>query len=231
MARSLSPTGGEQALWSNDRVSGRTYGGESATDRLARRRRQLLDAGLELFGTAGYRATTVRQLCREAKISDRYFYEQFDSTEDLLLAVYAECTARLEEAAVAALGDPGDPVRDLARRGLDAFLAVVESDPRLARVVWFEVLGVSARVETAYLARMQSFGHLMVGVVAGQEGAADVPEVDRALMATTAVGAVTYTVMTWANAGFSPTRVQVAETLAQFLAGATTALLEAPRST
>ncbi len=181
MGRSLSLPAPAQTcapLWSNGRVSGRSYGGESATDRLARRRRQLLDAGLELFGTAGYRATTVRQLCREAKVSDRYFYEQFDSTEDLLLAVYDECTARLEEAAVAALGDPGDAVQDLARRGLDAFLSVVESDPRLARVVWFEVLGVSPRVETAYLARMQSFGHLMVAVVAGREEAADVPDGD-----------------------------------------------------
>ena len=79
---------------------------------------------------------------------------------------------------MAALGDPGDAVQDLARRGLDAFLSVVESDPRLARVVWFEVLGVSARVETAYLARMQSFGHLMVAVVAGRAGAEDVPDGD-----------------------------------------------------
>lgn len=210
-------------------MSGRSYGGESATDRLARRRRQLLDAGLELFGTTGYRATTVRQLCREAKVSDRYFYEQFDSTEDLLLAVYDVCTARLEEAAVAALGDPGDAVQDVARRGLDAFLSVVESDPRLARVVWFEVLGVSTRVETAYLARMQSFGHLMVAVVAGRSDA-DVPEVTRELVATTAVGAVSYTVMTWANADFSPGRDEVAETLALFLAGAVTAVLGAPRS-
>lgn len=215
-------------LWSNDRVTGRSYGGESADDRLARRRRQLLDAGLELFGTAGYRATTVRQLCREAKVSDRYFYEQFDTTEDLLLAVYDECTARLEAAALAALGDPGDGVQDVARRGLDAFLAVVEADPRLARVVWFEVLGVSARVESAYLARMQAFGHLMVAVVAEQEGAAQVSEVARDLIATTSVGAVSYTVMTWAHAGFSPAREHVAETLARFLAGAATALVPTP---
>ncbi|HSU02400.1 MAG TPA: TetR/AcrR family transcriptional regulator [Nocardioides sp.] len=206
-------------------MSGRTYAGESATDRLTRRRRQLLDAGLELFGTAGYRATTVRQLCREAKVSDRYFYEQFDSTEDLLLAVYAECTGRLESAALEAVGDRGGDVREVAHRGLDAFLAVVESDPRLARVVWFEVLGVSPRVETAYLARMQSFGHLMVAVVADRDDTPEVPTVTRDLLATTAVGAVSYTVMTWANAGFAPGRRSVAGTLALFLAGATTALL------
>ena len=85
-------------------MSGRTYGGESADDRLTRRRRQLLDAGLELFETAGCRATTVRQLCRAAKVSDRYFYEQFDSTEDLLLVVYDECTRGLEEARVVVRG-------------------------------------------------------------------------------------------------------------------------------
>jgi hypothetical protein len=35
----------------------------------------------------------------------------------------------------------------LAGVGLDAFLAVVQEDPRLARLVWFEVLGVSLRDE------------------------------------------------------------------------------------
>ncbi|CAM3678647.1 TetR/AcrR family transcriptional regulator [Nocardioides zeicaulis] len=210
-------------------MSGRTYAGESAPDRLARRRRQLLEAGLELFGTAGYRATTVRLLCRAAKVSDRYFYEQFDSTEDLLLAVYDACTARLERAAVDALGDRTDDVADLARRGLAAFLEVVESDPRLTRVVWFEVLGVSPRVEAAYLARMQAFGHLMLGVVAGRDGVADLPDLTRDLLASTAVGAVSHTVVTWTSAGFSPDRDLVADALARFLAGASTALVDPVR--
>jgi AcrR family transcriptional regulator len=204
-------------------VSGRTYAGESASDRHARRRRQLLDAGLEVFGTSGYRSATVRQLCREAQVSDRYFYEQFDSTEDLLLAVYGECTARLEEAALASLGDRADAVGDLARRGLDAFLAVVEADTRLTRVVWFEVLGVSARVEATYLARMQSFGHLMLGVLA-QRGTAHISEEARELTAAASVGAVSHAVVTWAGTGFTTDRAVLTETLATFLAGAATAL-------
>lgn len=209
------------------RVSGRTYGGESAADRAARRRRQLLDAGLALFGTAGYRATTVRQLCREARLSDRYFYEHFESTEDLLLAVYEECTQRLEDASLSGLVDDGVPVHDLARRGLLGFLALVESDPRLARVVWFEVLGVSARVERAYLARMQRFGHLMVTVVAERADAAEVSGSTRELLASTAVGAVSHTVVTWASAGFVPPRDEVVETLSRFLGGAADSVLAA----
>lgn len=205
-------------------MSGRTYAGESASDRHARRRRQLLDAGLEVFGTSGYRSATVRQLCREAQVSDRYFYEQFDSTEDLLLAVYDECTTRLEQAAVAALGDTADDVGDLARRGLDAFLAVVEADTRLTRVVWFEVLGVSARVEATYLARMQSFGHLMLGVLAQRGTTAHISEEARELTAAASVGAVSHAVVTWAGTGFTTDRAILTETLATFLAGAATAL-------
>lgn len=205
-------------------MSGRTYAGESASDRSGRRRRQLLDAGLELFGTAGYRATTVRLLCREARVSDRYFYEQFDSTEDLLVAVYDECTSRLEAAALTALGDGAGEVGDLARRGLDAFLALVEDDPRLARVVWFEVLGVSTRVESTYLSRMQRFGHLMLGVLADRDDTADLPDAARELMASAAVGAVSNAVVTWSITGFTTERAVVTESLAQFLAGAATAL-------
>ncbi|MBJ7353180.1 MAG: helix-turn-helix transcriptional regulator, partial [Rhodococcus sp.] len=61
-------------------AAGRAYGGESAADRDDRRRRQLLDAGLRVFGSVGYRAATVRGLCREAKIADRHFYQYFDKT-------------------------------------------------------------------------------------------------------------------------------------------------------
>jgi hypothetical protein len=116
-------------------------------------------------------------------------------------------------------------VGDLARRGLDAFLTVVESDPRLARVVWFEVLGVSARVEATYLARMQSFGHLMLGVLAERDGAAPLPAASHELMASAAAGAVSHTVVTWASEDFATDRAVVTESLAGFLAGAASALV------
>ncbi len=102
---------------------------------------------------------------------------------------------------------------------------MVESDPRLARVVWFEVLGVSSVVESTYLARMQSFGHLMLGVLAERDGGAALPAEMRELLASTSVGAVSHTVVTWASAGFRPERAVVTEALAGFLAGAASALV------
>jgi AcrR family transcriptional regulator len=66
----------------------RPYGGVSAPERVALRRAALLDAGLELFGTEGYARTRVKDLCRQAGLTDRYFYESFAGTDELFLAVF-----------------------------------------------------------------------------------------------------------------------------------------------
>ena len=58
---------------------------------MAERRAAFLEAGFELIGTEGYRAATVRAVCKQAGYTDRYFYQLFGSTEGLLLAV---CTHR-----------------------------------------------------------------------------------------------------------------------------------------
>ncbi len=206
--------------------AGRSYGGESPEDRASRRRRQLLDAGLEVFGTQGYRQATVRQLCREAKVADRYFYEQFDHAEDLLLAVYEECTGRLEQAVLAAVADldAGAAVEALAESGLDAFLGVVEADPRLARLVWFEVLGVSSRVEAAYLERMHAFGRLLLGLL-GERSLEIVEEPESAVVVDALVGGISHAVMVWVTRGFTPPRAVVRRALERLLTGASAGLL------
>lgn len=112
----------------SDPVSeGRAYGGESPPDdRLARRRRQLLDAGHEVFGTIGHRAATVRGVCRLAQVTEGYFYESFLGLEDLLLGVYEAALARLRDAVVVASASMPDeaPLETVAMAGLDAFFTV-----------------------------------------------------------------------------------------------------------
>jgi AcrR family transcriptional regulator len=202
-----------------DMVStGRSYRGETASDRAARRRRQLLDAGLELFGTVGYARATVRLICRQAKVADRTFYDEFASTEDLLLAVYHECLARLRAAVLEAVAglDRAD-VETLAHDGLDAFFACVENDPRLARVVWFEVVGVSSRVEATYLEQMNAFGELLVVLLDQQGVPQSVSGEEREVLLAAVVGGVSYVVLTWVNHGFKPPRPRLVRPLVRFL--------------
>jgi AcrR family transcriptional regulator len=200
---------------------GRNYAGEAPRDRTARRRRQLLDAGLEIFGTTGYRKATVRVICREAKVADRYFYEEFASTEDLLLAVYRECVETLRDTVLEAVAGLDDDVATLAHDGLDAFFACVESDPRLARVVWFEVVGVSSRVEAAYIEQMKAFGEMLVLLLDQKGVRPDMRAEERSVVLLAVVGGVSQVVLNWVNDGFKPARPRLVRPLVGFLLAGT----------
>ncbi|WP_373081712.1 TetR/AcrR family transcriptional regulator [Zhongshania sp.] len=145
--------------------AGRTYGGESAEVRLARQRRQFMDAGLELFGTVGYRATTVRMLCKQAGLTDRYFYKTFADTEDLLAAVYTESLDQIQTEVITAINAAASKQAEsgVIEAGLEAFFTAFEN-ARMARVCWLEVMGVSPRIDSLYTGRIQQFADLLVGL-------------------------------------------------------------------
>lgn len=210
-------------------TSGRTYGGESQEHRSARRRRQLLDAGLDLFGSIGYRATTVRVLCRQARVADRYFYESFTNTEDLLLAVYQECVDRLLTAVATAVTDlPDDlPLAEVAHAALDALFATAE-DERLARVVWLEVLGVGPRVDVTYQRAMRTFGDLVVAQLLtrrpGDAPTAPARRTEQAVVATAVVGGISQVATDWLLSGYDVPRSDLVAAATRFLAGVASVL-------
>src|ERR687894_2513842 len=98
-------------------ASGRRYGGRAAEERRAERRRRLLDAATELFGTRGYAATTIEALYTEARLAPRHFYEQFPGREQLLRAVYDE-TIEHVAAAVADARETAPPDVEGRVRGI-----------------------------------------------------------------------------------------------------------------
>ena len=49
-------------------TTGRPYGGRSPEERRADRRRRLLDAALDRFGTTGYASTSITELCSSAGV-------------------------------------------------------------------------------------------------------------------------------------------------------------------
>ena len=118
------------------RVPQRTYGGVSADERIAARRAKLLDAGLELFGTRGFAATGVKDVCREAGLTDRYFYESFDDRLALFTAVFDRATEDLlQSVAEAVIAGPSElGVLELARFDGDRALAGVSGQGAVAGV-------------------------------------------------------------------------------------------------
>jgi AcrR family transcriptional regulator len=113
----------------------RPYRGVSAPDRIALRRRQLLDAGLELFGTRGISEVGVGDVCAEAGLTKRYFYESFQSIEELAEAVFEEIRANLMTRVAPAIMAGGS---DNIRPAVDAYVRAVTADPRVLRLLAFE---------------------------------------------------------------------------------------------
>jgi AcrR family transcriptional regulator len=127
-------------------VAPRLYRGMSASERRAERRKRLLAAGLELFGTEGYANTSIRAVSATAGLNSRYFYESFNDREDLLYHVYKRIAREILRAAVAAAAD-AETMQEKAHAGLRAGWVILTEDPRKARIVALEVVGVSERLE------------------------------------------------------------------------------------
>ena len=121
-------------------VSGRLWQGQTPDARQADRRQRLVEAGIELVGTQGVAALTMRAACREAAVGPRYFYDVFATREELLEAVYDETVDRIREpiltAVVAAAEKEGVAAAMLT--AFDTAVAVVEDDPRIGRILFRE---------------------------------------------------------------------------------------------
>ena len=141
----------------------RVYGGIKANLRQAERRKKLIEAGLEAFGTKGYAKTNIKMICGIAGLTERYFYESFRHKEDLLRVVYRELIDEGQRDAMAALEDnEGTPV-DAAARVLRMFYQRFRQDPRRAQIQLFEILGVSKNIDREYQNAMRLLADLEPG--------------------------------------------------------------------
>lgn len=83
-----------------------TIAGQGVRERKRQETRQrIADAGLRLFGTRGYEATTLDAIAAEAGISRRTFFHYFKSKEDILLSMQSGLGERVARAL--ALEAPG----------------------------------------------------------------------------------------------------------------------------
>lgn len=200
--------------------SGRTYGGESAAERLSRQRQTFMDAGLELFGTVGYRATTVRTLCKQAGLTDRYFYKTFSDTEDLLAAVYTESLDQIQAEVVAAINIGASQPLALSQidAGLEAFFSAFENS-RMARVCWLEVLGVSPRIDALYTDRIQQFAELLLVLGRAIQPNWSIAEEETRITGIALVGAISQSALQWLLDDYRSPRAMLVSANARLIRG------------
>lgn len=170
----------------------RSWAGTTLADRRAERRQRLLDVGLDLLGTQGSAAVTVRSVCRLAELTDRYFYENFADREALLLAVYDEVAdeaGRVLVETVAAVGT--SDFEQVARAAVDAFLDLLTEDPRKGRVLLLEPI-----TDVTLGLRGVALSPAFAAIIQAQLGDAATPA-DAQLTATALVGALANLFIRW----------------------------------
>ncbi|MHA7834249.1 MAG: TetR/AcrR family transcriptional regulator, partial [Algiphilus sp.] len=104
----------------------RKYAGKDASTRKAERRDKLLVAAVALIGDKGFAATTIDDICREAGLTKRYFYESFDRREVLLTKAFESVTRELLQRIAKAAAPHAQDARALVRTGVHetfAFMA------------------------------------------------------------------------------------------------------------
>jgi AcrR family transcriptional regulator len=119
--------------------SGRVYAGRSEDERRSDRRQRLLTAGLDLFGTEGWKGTTIEKLCSAAGVATRSFYEEFASREALLNAVYEDIMGGVLDTVLPVVQASDGDNETKIRIGLSGYVRHLTEDPRRARVAHKEI--------------------------------------------------------------------------------------------
>lgn len=125
----------------------RVYGGVDAAGRQAARRARLIEAGLDLLGTGGLAAVTVRKVCQRAGLAARYFYESFDGLDELVVAVFDGIVEELIGSGLRALAAAPPGSRAQIRAALGCAIDLIGDDPRKGRVILTLALASPALAE------------------------------------------------------------------------------------
>lgn len=208
-------------------VKSRRYRGVNAQVRIAERRQQFIEAGLECFGTQGYHVVTVRELCAQAQLTERYFYESFKDREALFAAVYEHLIEQLRGAFLQAATPKAPVLGEMARAGLEVFFRRLQQDPRIARMLLVEVLTVSHAMETRAMKATFGFGELLKQLTLATLPRGTRPGPNMDLIATGLIGATVHIAMRWNAENYAQPIKSVLDTAMTFFE-ATTRQLAAP---
>ncbi len=212
----MSNSGMEKALETDKR--GRSYGGVAPEVRAAERRDALIGAATRVFGTVGFRKATVRSICQEARLNDRYFYAAFDSTEDLLRCTYLHHAEQLRDAVAQAVAARGGELGARIDAGLAAFFGFLR-DRHAARVLLLEVMGVSLDTDATYQRVLVDFGKLIMAIGVPGEAATAAARAEQRLIGIALVGAMTNVGAAWLLTDYRDPEAQVIASCRKVLMG------------
>ena len=129
---------------------GRNYGGKTEAARKAERRQLLLEAAISVYAEVGYHSATVRQICKRANLTARYFYESFKNGEELFEACYEFVVDEIVTKAVAAAKRFPNDRRAQVLAFQRTYFSELKQKPKLARLFLMDMTSVSPRIQQRF---------------------------------------------------------------------------------
>ncbi|MFQ6392757.1 TetR/AcrR family transcriptional regulator [Nocardia sp. KC 131] len=116
----------------------RRWRGRPPADRIAARREQLIEAAIELMATIGASETSMRGVCRQASLTERYFYESFPNLDTLFTTALETVVVGARDRLLAALATAPPEPEKLFRHAISAFTDYLVEDRRRGRIMFVE---------------------------------------------------------------------------------------------
>ncbi|MEV4509961.1 TetR/AcrR family transcriptional regulator [Dactylosporangium sp. NPDC049525] len=138
-----------------------TYGGQTQQERAADRRERIVAAAVQLFAARDYDDITVADVCALAKVSKRYFYDDFTDREDLLLVVHRQQNDWLLAGVAAAAPKRPEDLEQLLRPMLVTLVGMLLEQPARARVIYINAPRMETRRRGLLRKDVELFGRLV----------------------------------------------------------------------
>ena len=195
-------------------TTAKRYSGDSAEERIERRRLALIDAALAVGAEEGWRRVTVDRLCQRAKLSKRYFYESFTDVDALAEAVFEH----VANGAIAALSTEGVDRGDIAgfvHTTTAAFVRYLTDDPRRARALFGELL----TTEASSTIRARAIQRISAQVISGAREVHNIEPADPMIATSAAmiIGGAGQAIIGWLGGNIAGGRELLIDNLAQLV--------------
>jgi AcrR family transcriptional regulator len=181
----------------------RRYGGVLPEERQRQRRAKLIDGAIEVFGTKGFHAATVREVCVAAHLTERYFYESFKTLPQLFIAVYAHLREDLMARTLAVMAQAEKTPLGLLEPAMRVFLEYIRDDPRRGRIMLVDSLGIDSEVAAFSGATARDYSELLKFHLGSMVPSASSDDISLDLLAEGMIGMNVLLAARWMQDGFA----------------------------
>lgn len=157
----------------------------------------MIEAAIRVYGEIGYANASVKKVCQAANLTERYFYESFPNSEDLLVAAFTEITERLYAAVESAQTAPGGGA-DAIEIKLAAYFDALHAHPASTRVFLIEIPGINSRIDVLFGEAMNRFGRMLY-----QQLAVGAPLDEDRLLLRGVTGGLLHIAREWVAGGYA----------------------------